>query len=204
MNEPRYPLLTLSRLRLMTDGEGITTLVAGAGCPLNCKYCINGDLLSKAKPRFVTPQELYDLVRQDDLYFRATGGGITFGGGESLLHAEFIAAFRELIGEKWRICVETSLQISPQQLLLALSAVDEFIVDIKDLNPEIYRNYTGGELTPVLENLKCLLHHEDEKKIKLRIPLIPNFNTPTDCDRSEAQLRSLGAKSIERFDYVIR
>lgn len=204
MNEPRYPLLSLSRLRLMTDGEGITTLVAGAGCPLNCKYCINGELLSKAKPRFVTPQALYELLRQDDLYFRATGGGITFGGGESLLHAEFIAAFRGLIGEKWRICAETSLQISPQQLQLALSAVDEFIVDIKDLDPEIYRNYTGGDLTPALENLNCLLRHGDKKKIKLRIPLIPNFNTPTDCDRSEALLRSLGAKNIERFDYVIR
>ena len=204
MNEPRYPLLNLSRLRLMTDGEGITTLVAGAGCPLNCKYCINGELLSKAKPRFVTPQELYELLRQDDLYFRATGGGITFGGGESLLHAEFIVAFRGLIGEKWRICAETSLQISPQQLQLALSAVDEFIVDIKDLNPEIYRNYTGGDLTPALENLNCLLRHGDKKKIKLRIPLIPNFNTPADCDRSEALLRSLGAKNTERFDYVIR
>ena len=204
MNELRYPLLTLSRLRLMTDGEGITTLVAGAGCPLACKYCINRDLLSKAKPRFVTPQELYDLVRQDDLYFRATGGGITFGGGESLLHAEFIAAFRERIGEKWRICVETSLQVGPEQLQLALSAVDEFIVDIKDLNPEIYRSYTGGDPAPVMENLKYLLHYGDEKKIKFRIPLIPDFNTPTDCDRSEAQLCSLGAKSIERFDYVIR
>lgn len=204
MSELRYPLLTLSRLRLMTDGEGITTLVAGAGCPLACKYCINEELLSKAKPCFVTPQELYELVRQDDLYFRATGGGITFGGGESLLHAQFISAFRELIGEKWRICVETSLQISPEQLQLALNTVDEFIVDIKELNPQIYRNYTGGDLAPAMENIKYLLRHRDEKKIKFRIPLIPNFNTPADCDRSEAILRSLGAKSIERFDYVIR
>ena len=204
MNELRYPLLTLSRLRLMTDGEGITTLVAGAGCPLNCKYCINRELLSKAKPRFVTPQELYELVRQDDLYFRATGGGITFGGGESLLHARFIAAFRELIGEKWRICVETSLQISPEQLQLALSSVDEFIVDIKDLNPQIYRSYTGGDLTPAMENLKYLLRYGEEKKIKLRIPLIPDYNTPADCDCSVAILRSLGAGNIERFQYVIK
>ena len=85
-----------------------------------------------------------------------------------------------------------------------LDELGEFIVDIKDLNPEIYRNYTGGDLTPALENLNCLLRHGDKKKIKLRIPLIPNFNTPADCDRSEALLRSLGAKNIERFDYVIR
>lgn len=203
MNEPQYPLLQLSRLRLLTDGEGITTLVAGAGCPLRCKWCINQALLCKSKPRMVSPEELYELVRQDDLYFRATGGGITFGGGESLLHAAFIAAFRALVGEKWRICVETSLQVSQEQLQLALSSVDEFIVDIKDLNPEIYGRYTGGDPTLMLENLRCLLQSPG-KKIRIRVPLIPDYNTPEDCDHSEAFLRSLGATDIERFSYVIR
>ena len=45
MAEPLYPLLGLSRLRMGTDGTGVTTLIAGAGCPLRCRWCINRELL---------------------------------------------------------------------------------------------------------------------------------------------------------------
>ena len=76
-----------------TDGQGITTLIAGAGCPLNCRWCINKRLLREATAEAVTAEELLERVKMDDLYFRATGGGITFGGGEPLLHASFIYVF---------------------------------------------------------------------------------------------------------------
>ena len=85
MAEPRYPLISLSRLRMGIDGPGVTTLVAGAGCPLRCRWCINQKLLREAETETVTAQELYEQVKIDDLYFRASGGGVTFGGGESLL-----------------------------------------------------------------------------------------------------------------------
>ncbi|MBQ1520794.1 MAG: 4Fe-4S cluster-binding domain-containing protein, partial [Clostridia bacterium] len=75
MTEPRYPLLAVSRHRMEMDGEGVTTLVAGAGCPLSCAYCINKTLLCQP-PTFVTPRELFDRVKADDLYFRATNGGL--------------------------------------------------------------------------------------------------------------------------------
>ena len=41
MSTVTFPLLALNRHRMATDGEGVTTLVAGAGCPLHCKWCIN-------------------------------------------------------------------------------------------------------------------------------------------------------------------
>ena len=37
MAEPLFPLLRIVRLRMETDGEGVTSLIAGAGCPLTCK-----------------------------------------------------------------------------------------------------------------------------------------------------------------------
>ena len=43
-----FPLLALSRLRMGTDGKGVTTLIAGAGCPLRCRWCINKTLLASA------------------------------------------------------------------------------------------------------------------------------------------------------------
>ena len=85
-----FPTAAISRLRMATDGEGITTLVCAWGCPLRCKYCLNKFTWDEnTKVRRYTPQELYDKVRLDSLYFEATGGGVTFGGGEPLLYADF-------------------------------------------------------------------------------------------------------------------
>ena len=79
------PVITYSRLRMTTDGEGVTTLVIFHDCPLRCKYCLNPfSFAPDTKREDLTPEQLYDKVKIDDLYFVATGGGVTFGGGEPL------------------------------------------------------------------------------------------------------------------------
>lgn len=198
----RFPLLGLSRLRMQTDGTGITTLVAGAGCPLSCKWCINRGILSEKQPELLSPQELFARVRCDDLYFRATGGGVTFGGGEPLLHAAFLAEFRALCPD-WRLTVETSLNVAPELLAQCEKAVDEFIVDIKDWDETVYYAYTGHSGAQARENLRHLLM-DCPAKIHVRVPLIPQFNTPEQQSASAAALGALGAENIELFSYVLR
>ena len=201
-NEPRYPLLALSRHRMEVDGEGVTTLVAGAGCPLSCAYCINKTLLRQA-PSFVTAAELYEKLRIDDLYFRATGGGPCFGGGESLLHVDFYEALRPLC-PGWRFTAETSLNVSRKTFLRAVPLFDAFIVDIKTLDPVIYERYTGRAPGPVLENLRFLIGTIDPDRLRVRVPLIPGYNDEADQTKTEAALRELGLTQIERFPYVVR
>lgn len=198
-----YPLLAISRLRMTTDGDGVTTLVAGSGCPLSCAYCINRDVLT-AEPTMVTSDELYNRVKQDDLYFRSTGGGITFGGGEALLHAEFISEFRMLCGDKWKIYVETSLNVATALMKLAAECVDNFIVDIKTFDPHIYKSYTGIDNTLAYDNLRLLSTIIHPDRIKVRVPLIPNYNTLNDQNASVTILKALGISNIELFKYVIK
>ena len=82
-------LIGLSRHRINVDGAGVTTLVAFHGCPLNCKYCLNPQALSpEGVWKRLSPEELFRAVSKDDLYFRATGGGVTFGGASLLYHAK--------------------------------------------------------------------------------------------------------------------
>ena len=203
-SEPLFPLLSLVRLRMATDGAGITTLIAGAGCPLHCRWCINRRLLREAPSEDVTAAELIARVRIDDLYFRATGGGVTFGGGEALLHAAFLRRFRELCPEEWRICAETSLAVPREQLAIAADVVDQFIVDCKDMDAEIYRRYTGGDSVLMEENLCFLLKQAGPEKILVRVPRIPEYNTAEDQARSAEKLRAMGIKKLDLFDYVIR
>ena len=76
---------------LTTDGEGVTTLAAFWGCPLRCQYCLNPHSLREGtKCEELTPTQLYDKVKLDNLYFLATNGGVTFGGGEPLKIGETI------------------------------------------------------------------------------------------------------------------
>ncbi len=204
MAEPlRYPLLALSRLRMETDGAGVTTLVGGAGCPLRCKYCINRRLLTETKPEWVTPEELLARTRVDDLYFQATGGGLCFGGGEALLHAAFIEAFAGLIRGAWKITAETALNVPEENLRAALRCVDEFIVDVKTLDPAAYKAYTGKEIGPMLKNLPRLLEDAGPERVKLRLPLIPGFVTEAERSKSEAALREMGFTRFDLFTYRV-
>ena len=204
MDEPLFPLLRIARLRMGSDGAGVTTLVAGAGCPLHCRWCINQRLLREASAEPVTAQELLRRVEIDDLYFRATGGGVTFGGGEALLHAAFIRRFRELCPAEWRINVETSLAVPQALVALAADAADLFLVDCKDMDGEIYRRYTGGDVSLMTENLRVLLERRGPEAVIVRVPRIPEYNTAEDQQRSAAQLRALGVTRLDLFDYVLR
>lgn len=198
----KYPLLSLSRLRMETDGDGVTTLVAGAGCPLACQYCINREVLQR-QPEWVTPEELYARTKIDDLYFRATGGGLCFGGGEALLHTAFYKAFRPLCPD-WQLCAETSLAVPRAAVELAAETLDTFIVDIKSDDPEIYHSYTGGELSFAWENLCWLLTNIDPDKITVRVPLIPGYNTPAIQKKTVQAVKELGAVHVDAFSYIVR
>jgi len=140
-------------------------------------------------------------VRVDDLYFQATGGGVTFGGGEPLLHAQFIRSFRRLCGDRWRLTAETCLNIPEEKLDIAMECLDEFIVDIKDLNPDIYRLYTGRDNAPVIYNLQKLLKQRGPDCVIVRVPRIPSYNTDADVQHSLETLRGWGVIHTDVFTY---
>lgn len=199
------PFIAVSRHRIQTDGQGVTTLCGFYGCPLRCKYCINPQSFSEnTKKLTFTPQTLYDRVKIDDIYFQATDGGVTFGGGEPLLYTDFIAEFRAICGDKWHLRAETSLNVPGESVKAAAGVIDEFFVDIKDMNPEIYEKYTGKSNQRVLENLKLLLSMVPACKVTVRIPLIKDFNIEADRENSMADLKEMGFTKFDLFEYKIK
>ena len=199
-------LIGLSRHRIGVDGTGVTTLVAFHGCSLNCKYCLNPQALSPEGvwKRF-TPEELFRVVSKDDLYFRATGGGVTFRGGEPLISYKEILLFRSVClnhGKKWKFNIETSLNVPRVFVEVMTDAVDHWIVDIKDMNPEIYKAYTGMDNEQVISNLQYLI--DNNAKITARVPLIAGFNTESDVDNSILSLQRMGITDIDRFTYIVK
>ena len=194
----------IGRHRLTVDGEGVTTLVAFNGCPLRCKYCLNKASWDTESGRDYTPESLFEEVKIDQLYFLATHGGVTFGGGEPLLQKDFIKEFRALCGPQWQIVAETSLHVPSETVQEIDAVVDGYIVDIKDMNPEIYLDYTGKENALALKNLEWILQHGDTKRVKVRVPHIPEYNTDEDVAKSVEILKTMGVVDIDEFTYVIR
>ena len=196
------PVITFSRLRMTTDGEGVTTLVIFHDCPLRCKYCLNPfSFAPDTKREELTPHQLYDRVKIDDLYFVATGGGVTFGGGEPLLRADFLKEFRALCGDRWHLCAETSLNVPAEAVRTAADCMDMFYVDCKDTNPEIYKAYTGIQNAQMLENLRTLISLVGAERVVVRVPLIPGYNTEDDREKSRSLLTSLGVTQFDFFTY---
>ncbi len=195
----------IRRHRLATDGEGVTTLAAFWGCPLRCRYCLNPYCMDESfKGELLTPRELYDRVKIDDLYFRASGGGVTFGGGEPLLQIPFLREFRALCGDAWQLYAETSLNVPFSAVEAAAEIFDGFIVDVKDTDPDIYRRYTERDNARMLQSLAWLIKNVGSERVLVRLPLIPNFNNEQSRARSRALLTDMGVSRFDEFEYVIR
>ena len=194
----------VDRHRLGVDGVGVTSLAAFHGCPLQCRYCLNHRCLETPDglPRY-TPQQLYDHVGIDNLYFIATGGGVCFGGGEPLLRVDFIEEFKRLCGKSWNLTAETSLQVPAESVRRACTVVGDFIVDIKESAPDIYRAYTGGDARRAWDNLRLLLSLVGPKHIMVRVPLIPGYNDEAATDRTAQRLAALGITRLDRFTYRV-
>ena len=199
----KTPLIGICRHRLATDGEGVTTLVAFHGCPLRCKYCLNEQCLrADGVWRRMDALDILNETLTDHLYYLATGGGIVFGGGEPLLRSTEIASFCKLRPEEWNIYIETSLNVGHRHLEAIVPYIHHYYIDIKDMNPEIYRRYTTIDNRRVIENLRWLASHADTNRITIRLPHIPGYNTETDIDKSRRQLEDMGFHDFDCFSYI--
>ncbi len=195
-------IMAISRLRMATDGEGISTLVGFHGCPLFCRYCLNSFCNSDEIIGQYEPLDLLLTLLKDDIYFKMTGGGVVFGGGEPLCQAAFIKQFCSMADPMWKKRIETSLYAPWKDVNLLVKVIDEWIVDIKDMNPEIYRRYTGRSNEQVIDNLNKLIEHVPENRVTIRVPHIKGFNTDDDVKESIRLISRMGFKKIDEFTYL--
>ncbi len=130
--------------------------------------------------RAMSSGEIIDEVMKDEAFFRKSGGGVTFSGGEPLLHAGIVLELvRGLSGRGVDCAVETCLAVGGEALDALLGQGLTWLVDLKHTDAKAFREGTGGELSPALANLETL--SRSGARIVLRVPVIPGFN---DDDRS--------------------
>ena len=199
-----FKILNINRHRMFIDGKGINTLVALSSCPLDCKYCLNKEIIKKNNYKESSIEELLDYVIIDYCYFIATGGGITFGGGEPLLQSKEIHKFRKILPKEIPINIETSLNIPIENLKEIIKDIDLFIIDIKTLNKESNKRYTGKNIDNLLLNLKYLKEQNLQDKCIIRIPTIENFTSFEDIKETINLINDLDFKNLDVFKYIVK
>ena len=72
------------------------------------------------------------------------------------------------------------------------------------MNPDIYQHYTGRDNKNVIANLQQLIDNNRQDDAIIRIPLIPQFNTTADQEKSQTQLKAMGFNRFDIFTYTTK
>ena len=174
------------------DGPGIRTTVFLKGCPLRCSWCHNPEAQS-CEPQVIgddgfrrkvgTSYEAADLaalLNGEAEILKAADGGVTFSGGEPLMQAEFVAdVIERLCG--LHVLLDTCGYAEEAEFRLVATKCQLIYFDLKLIDGEAHRRYTGVDNALILSNLRCL--GDIGVPSVVRVPLIPGV-TDTDANLS--------------------
>jgi len=143
------------------------------GC-MKCKnVCPNAALTIAGEVKTIS--ELLKIVEEDSAFYDISGGGVTLGGGEVTAQPE--AALNLLMAckqEGINTAIETCGYTNTETILKIAEYVDLFLFDIKHMDPVRHNELVGVNNEQILTNLKELLHHR--YNVKVRMPMLKGIN----------------------------
>lgn len=161
---------------LSFDGDSLVIDRAACNeCALCVEACPSGAL--SIAGREINVEELVKEIEKDVLLFDNSGGGVTFSGGEPLFQPAFLK--ESLIQCRSRgihTALETSGHAAPETFESIIDYVDLFLFDLKLLNEEEHRKYTGVSNNVIKRNLVTLVTRKRGEDVILRFPVIPGIN----------------------------
>lgn len=195
------------------DGPGVRTTVFFKGCPLRCAWCHNPEgqsfeieTMTRANGEKVAcgrdwePAALAEeLLRNRDI-MAESGGGVTFSGGEPLAQARFLLELFPLLkAEGVNLAIETSGHAPPPDYRAVVAQMDFVYQDMKLLESDAFRRWTGGDLSVVMENVAWL--RTSGVPYSFRVPVIPGVNDAA-ANRAAFEAFAAGAK-VEFLPYNV-
>ncbi len=192
------------------DGPGIRTTVFMKGCPLRCSWCHNPEALSR-KPQEIragafrrtvgTQYEAADLaalLNRQVAILKSNNGGITFSGGEPLFQAQFVAEVIERL-DSVHVVLDTCGYAEEADFRLVATKCQLVYYDVKLMDAEAHRRFTGVDNALILSNLHCL--GEMGVPFVVRVPLIPRV-TDTDANLSAIACAVRAIPGLLRVDLL--
>lgn len=144
---------------------------------IGCMKCTDECFLHALKSwgEVMTVDQVMRVVLADRSYFQRSGGGITLNGGEVTVQWQFSVELLKASKQRGiNTCVETSMQCKPEVLQEFYPYTDLMITDIKHMDTEVHRKYTGGDNARILQNIEQTV--EAGMPLVIRVPVIPGIN----------------------------
>jgi len=192
------------------DGHGIRTTVFFKGCPLNCWWCHNPEGIRAAPENAgkrsetvgleMTVPEVMATVEKDVIFYDDSGGGVTFSGGEPLTQADFLCALLDACREREiHTVLDTSGYAPVETFRAVIEKVDGILFDLKIMESEAHRKYTGVANDLILENFRIVV--QSGKRVRVRLPVIPGMTDDVEnIDRIAGFVAAAG--QIDGFDLL--
>lgn len=134
----------------------------------------------------ISVKDILDRVERDGVFYARSGGGMTLSGGEALFQHEFaLALLRAAKRRHIDTAIETCGMYPYEYLREACENLDKLIFDIKCLDPEKHKKFTGVDNSQILENFQKVVRDFPDLPILARTPVIPEFND------SEADIQAI-------------
>ena len=189
----------------LDDGPGIRTVIFFKGCPLSCVWCQNPETWSNTKQSGEDYEisELVSIILKDKTFYKNSGGGVTFSGGEPTLHMEYLnQLIVELKKENIHTCLETCGYYNPEVFnKLILPYIDLIYFDLKIFDLESHLRYCKVPNNKILDNFEDLIKNH-QVEVLPRIPLIPKITSTKDNLKNLiSYLKSLNIKKIGLLPY---
>ena len=155
---------------------------------IQCGSCIEACCAEAVQfaGKSMTVEQVFDEVQRDQAFYETSKGGITLSGGEPLLQLEFsshLLATCKTAGI--HTAVETTLYRKWEHIASLFPVVDLFLVDLKVMDPEKHREFTGVSNKQILANARRLA--ATDKPVIFHTPVIPTVNDNPEAIASIAQ-----------------
>lgn len=172
----------------------------------NCDFCGKCALFCPNAAREIcgkkyTVEEVLREILKDKEFYNASGGGVTFSGGECMLQIEFLEEIlKSCKANGVHTAVDTAGNVAWDYFERILPYTDLFLYDVKCFSEDLHKEGTGASNSLILKNLSKL--SETNAEIIVRIPVIPEFNGRDYEMRKMADfLKELRISKVELLPY---
>ena len=196
------PLITNIQKYSIHDGPGIRTTCFFKGCPLRCGWCHNPETQSFENEKWddgelvaheTSVEELMEAILKDRIFYDESGGGATLSGGEVLSQEQgfLLELLQRLKAEAIPVFIDTCGAVPYEKIEPLLGYIRGFLYDLKLMDSEEHRKYTGSGNELILENLERL--KDAGATVYIRVPMIQKLSASTEnIDQMIGFLRSKG------------
>ncbi len=181
------------------SGKHIISRSNCIACRECVKHCPKKALEISGKE--MTADEVFSIISEDRDFYRESGGGITFSGGEPLLQPEFARELAKKCFENGiSVLIDTSAALGFKSFEPVLDFADTYYVDLKAADDKDYRHFTGGSIFPVTDSISKLV--KAGKDVTIRIPVIPDHNFSLSYMKRMADvIRETGAVKVDLLPF---